>query len=183
MYIWYIINRYILYYIILYYIYVIMNHRCVYICVKHYTPKSGACNNATPAAAPGWLGAFPLVWVVWTLTSLSHTYIHTYILTVISYGNLDPQRMKAAKGYAGPTWSDRYLGTGSNISLHGSADLGVGAIRQGEGKSCQPPGGNARTHKKLCMQIWLHIQKSQKHSVKIQNKIKFLKEILIFAVL
>ena len=82
---------------------------------------------------PGWEsistreGVFtPLAW-----------YMHT--CSVISYGNLDPQRMEAAKGFASPTWLGPDRCPGSNVSLPGNADLHVGASRQGEGKSANTP--------------------------------------------
>ena len=49
--------------------------------------------------------------------------------------------MRTAKEYAGPTWSDRYLGIGSLSSPHRSADRRCGGNQAGGEQQCKPPGG------------------------------------------
>ena len=53
-------------------------------------------------------------------------------------GNQDPQRTKAAKGYADPTWRDRHLGAGWMLPLW-ECPPRYATFERGEGKSANPP--------------------------------------------
>ena len=95
--------------------------------------------DGTPNASPDCSGLSQAISrrVVQNPRNKHHSNLITPLHRLLRRQTRTPQA-QAARGYAGHTWPDQYLGISSMVSRHGSTGLRCGGIRKGRRQSANP---------------------------------------------